>query len=100
MATFEPRYTSSSPYFFTPIFGRFQLYYIHRPIAPNRLDTIVKLIDERYHRRPDNLAFDLYGDSDLFWVIPNRNGLEDPVFDLTINNAYVIPHPSYVRSLM
>jgi len=100
MATFEPQYDSSSPYFFTPIFGRFQLYYIHRPVSPNRLDVIVRLVNERYHQRPDNLAFDLYGDAGLFWVIPNRNGLEDPVFDLIVNKSYVIPHPSFVRSLV
>lgn len=100
MGTFVPRYSQSSPYSITPIFGRFMAYYIHRSITPNALDTIVTLTDQRYHQRPDNLAQDLYGDSELFWVVPIRNGLEDPVYDLVVGQRYVLPHPSYVRSIL
>lgn len=100
MGTFSPLYTQTSPYYYTPIFGRFQTYYIHRTVTPNRLDIVVTLTNERYNQRPDNLAQDLYGDAELFWVIPVRNGLEDPIYDLTTNRTYIIPHPSFVRSLV
>ncbi len=75
-------------------------YYIHRTVQPHHLDKISELNNYRYVHHPDNLAFDLYGSADLFWVIPVRNGLQDPVFDLEYGTLLIIPDPSYVRSLV
>jgi hypothetical protein len=75
-------------------------YYVHRRIEPNNLDTVITLNDERYVNRPDILANDLYGDPDLFWVIALRNGLQDPIFDFKKGELYVIPHPSFVRTII
>ncbi len=97
---FSPSYESVSPYGVTPIINRFMVYYVHRSVPPHRLDTIITLNDERYHNRPDTLANDVYGDPDLFWVIALRNGLQDPVFDFKMGERYVIPHPSFVRTLV
>jgi hypothetical protein len=63
------------------------------------LDTIITL-DISYDHRPDLLANDLYGDPDLFWVIAERNGLQDPIFDFKAGTRYVIPHPSFVRKIV
>ena len=94
---YTPDYEQVSPFGFTPIINRFMVYYIHRPIPPNNLDTVIRLDDERYVHRPDLLATDVYGDPDLFWVIAVRNGLQDPIFDFKLGELYTIPHPSYVR---
>lgn len=96
---FEPSYSPESPYAFTQIYGRFMTYYVHREVRPHQLDTIITLNNERYVHMPGNLAFDLYGNDDLFWVIPIRNGLQDPVWDLKFGMRLFIPHPSYVREL-
>lgn len=97
---FEPNYSPESPYFPTPIVGRFMAYYIHRPVPPHRLDSTIKITDGRYVHRPDLLATDLYNDPDLFWVIPVRNGLQDPVFDLELGKTLIAPDPVFVRSLI
>lgn len=97
---YEPNYDQVSPYALTPIAERFMIYYVHRSIPPNNLDTIIKLTDQRYVHRPDLLANDIYGDPDLFWVIAVRNGLQDPVFDFKLNELYTIPHPSFVRTII
>lgn len=57
-------------------------------------------IHEMYHRRPDKLAFDLYGDSDLWWVIAQRNNWEHPVFDCFKGKTILAPHPDRVKKLL
>ena len=91
---YTPTYVQESPFGVTDIIGRFMTYYIHRRIPPNALDVVVPL-DARYDKRPDLLAADIYGDPDLFWVVPLRNGLQDPVFDLKRGEEFTIPHPSF-----
>lgn len=98
--TFNPNYEQVSPFGVTPIIGRYMIYYVHRRIQAHPLDTVIQLNDQRYVHRPDNLANDIYGDPDLFWVIALRNGLQDPVFDFKFGELYTIPHPSYVRSIV
>jgi len=41
-------------------------------------------VTPRHQHRPDLLSFDLYGNSNYWWVIAllNRNQLQDPVRDL------------------
>jgi len=95
-----PSYHSSSPYNFTSITGKFLTYYVHRLVESHPFDKITILNNERYVNRPDILAMDLYGSEDLFWVIPVRNGLQDPVFDLTYGRALIIPDATYVRTLV
>ena len=96
---YTPSYIQESPFGVTDIIGRYMTYYIHRRIPPNALDVIVTL-DDRYDKRPDLLAADVYGDPDLFWVVGLRNGLEDPVFGLRKGVRYTIPHPSFVRNII
>lgn len=97
---FTPQYEQVSPYGLTSIISRFLVYYIHRTVDPNELDVTIQLNDERYVNRPDILANDIYGDPDLFWVIAVRNGLQDPIFDFKKGELYIIPHPSYVRTII
>lgn len=97
---YDPSYDSKSPYTYTSIVSRFMLYYVHRSVPPHQLDKITELNNERYVNRPDLLAADIYGDEDLFWVIPVRNGLQDPIFDLTYGRALFIPDPRYVDTLI
>ena len=97
---FIPEYSPESPYFFTNILGRFMAYYVHRPVPPHVLDRIFTLTNERHVRRPDLLAHDLYGTDNAWWVIPVRNGLQDPTFDLKLGERFVAPDPSFVRELL
>ena len=97
---YTPRYSTSSPYSATNIVGRYMTYYVHRRIPPHELDRFVRIKFERYVHRPDLLALDLYGDDNLWWVIPVRNGLQDPVFDIEMGSLLIVPDPSHVRSII
>ena len=96
---YTPFYNNSSPYKFTRIVRDFMAYYVHRPVRPQPDDRLFIVTDQRYVNRPDLLATDFYGDPDLWWVIPVRNGLQDPVFDIRLNSTLAIPSESFVRSI-
>ena len=97
---YTPRYDAQSPYKLTPLAARYLTYYVHRAIRPNPTDKVFQITDQRYVNRPDLLAFDIYGDADLFWVIPVRNGMEDPIFDLKLNTIVYIPDTSVIRAII
>lgn len=71
----------SSPWSETTNQGRFSGIYIHKSVKP-AADDFNYVVTERQHQAPDVLAYDLYGDWRLWWLVPNLNELEDPTFDL------------------
>jgi len=96
---YNPHYKQESTYHYTHVTSRYMGYYVHRPVRPSSGDTTM-MITERYVNRPDLLSFDVYGMEDVWWVIPVRNGLQDPVFDLKLGMTVVVPDPFEVRSLI
>ena len=97
---FTPTYNKESPYGATSTIGVFLGYYIHRQILPQAEDILVTIDDSRYIGRPDRLAHDFYGNSNLWWVFGVRNGWEDVVHDLRLGTEMVIPPHSYVGSIL
>ncbi len=97
---FQPSYPPESPYNLTRVVGKYLTYYVHRPVRPDPRDRVTILDNERYVYRPDLLAFDLYGNEGLWWVIPVRNGFQDPIFDLTFGRDLIIPDATQVRRLL
>lgn len=97
---YTPVYKIESPFRSTPVVGNFMAYYIHRRIDPQDNDIQATLDNQRYVERPDLLAFDLYQDSDLWWVFGVRNGFEDPVYDLQLGVEMYIPRPEYLRAII
>jgi alpha-L-fucosidase len=85
-------YSKSSPYFSTGQFGQFLDVMEYRSI-PKVASDIEYIIDAVYKYRPDMLAYDLYGDSSLWWVFVSRNPntLKDPVFDFYPGQSIFIP---------
>ena len=86
------QYRTTSPYFQTDIFGNFLDVMANRSITKNSDDVLYE-IDKVYEYRPDMLAFDLYGDSALWWVFAQRNpnALKDPLFDFRAGTRIYIP---------
>lgn len=86
------KYKASSPYFQTDTFGNFLDILTNRKISI-KADDILYSIDKVYEFRPDILAFDLYGDSNLWWVFAQRNPnvLIDPLFDFRAGVQIYIP---------
>lgn len=63
-----------------------------RPV-PAEPDDYTYVIEAQYKHRPDLLAYDVYGDSKLWWVFVQRNMsvLRDPIYDFMPGTAIVLP---------
>lgn len=85
-------YSKSSPYNSTGVFGNFLDVIAYTPVT-QRDDDVLYTIDNVYEFRPDLLAFDLYGDSALWWVFRSRNpnSIDDPIFDFRSGVSIYIP---------
>ena len=95
-------YASTSPYFDTPVLQNQYLgIMVDRPI-PKLIDDLSFTINETYNLRPDLLAFDLYQDSNLWWVFAQRNPnqLQDPLFDFIIGTTIYLPQESTIKSVL
>lgn len=70
-------------------------------LTPDFSQTSVLTLDQKYNRRPDLLAFDLYGDAKLWWlfVLFNRNQIIDPINDFQTGLQILIPNRNYVAGL-
>ena len=85
-------YSKSSPYYATAKFGNFLDILEYRSI-PKVASDVEYQIDAVYRFRPDLLAFDLYGDTGLWWVFASRNPnvLKDPIFDFYPGQVIFVP---------
>jgi hypothetical protein len=94
-------YTALSPYFNTN-FTQFYLdVMVNRPI-PKLPDDLTMVINTTYQYRPDLLAFDLYDNSELWWVFYQRNPntLTAPPFDFKADTVIYLPKISTLRSVL
>lgn len=93
-----PTYNTASPYYST---GYSQFYLdvmVNRPI-PKQSDDLQFTITQTYQYRPDLLAYDLYGNSQLWWVFYQRNpnSLTIPVTDFTAGKKIYLPKISVLQ---
>jgi hypothetical protein len=94
-------YDSTSPYYLTGYSQFFLDTMINRPI-PKQPDDILFQLNMTYQYRPDLLAFDLYGDSRLWWVFYQRNPntLQAPPLDFAAGVAIYLPKLSTLKSAL
>ena len=85
-------YKKTSPYAGTSIYGSFLDVLTYRKIS-KKADDVTYTINSVYKYRPDTLAFDLYGDPNLWWVfaVRNPNVIRDPIFDFKPGVTIYIP---------
>jgi len=100
MAT-KVTYSRTSPYATTESYGFFLDVATMRNIPRNPADVTYEL-DAVYKHRPDLLAYDLYGDSSLWWVFAMRNPnvIQDPVFDFVPGTVIYIPKKETIISAL
>jgi hypothetical protein len=94
-------YAKTSAYYNTGFYGKYLDVMTYRNFAKSESDASMT-INATYANRPDLLAFDLYGDADLWWVFTARNPnvLRDPVFDFLPGVTIFIPNKNtLVRDL-
>jgi len=103
MAINTSTYSQASPYYATPKFdnGKFLDLLIYRPI-PKLANDVLTQIAPVYNLRPDLMAFDLYGNSALWWVFAarNPNTLFDPLWDFVAGTYIYIPTTGTLKAAL
>jgi hypothetical protein len=92
-------YSKTSPYANTPLWGEFLDVWSGITITPNVTDALYQ-IDSAYNLRPDLLAYDMYQDSNLWWVFAVRNPdtIVDPLFNFKTGVIIYVPTKATVNS--
>ena len=85
-------YKKSSPYFNTVQNNLYLELLTIRPV-PAESDDFQYTIENQYRHRPDLLAYDLYGKSELWWVFVQRNmdKIKDPIYDFIPGMTIYLP---------
>jgi hypothetical protein len=97
------KYTTTSPYYGTPTWGQFlDIWNYNTLTIPADVTDALYQIDPPYNLRPDLLAHDLYGDSNLWWVFAIRNPdvLVDPLFSFVAPTIIYVPTKSIVQTAL
>lgn len=94
-------YKSTSPWKNTKIVNNYLDILTIRTL-PAEGDDYLYVIEPQYNRRPDLLAYDLYGDAKLWWVFiqRNMNVLQDPVFDFIAGTEIFIMKKDKLKSML
>lgn len=92
-------YNKSSPYYTTGVDNGYLDVMTSRSI-PSQKDDILFTITKNYENRPDLLAYDLYGDVNLWWVfaVRNKNVIKDPLFDFETGLKIYLPKLSTLKT--
>lgn len=94
-------YKGTSPYFKTSYDAGYLDVMTFRNIPAER-DDILFEVTKTYEHRPDLLAYDLYGDVNLWWVFAVRNVsiIKDPVYDLEAGIKIYLPKITTIKSAL
>ena len=94
-------YKNTSPWYLTQTKQDYLDILTIRPVSAE-VDDFLYTIEAQYMYRPDLLAFDLYGDVNLWWVFIQRNldVLQDPIFDFIPGKQIYIPKNSSLRTVL
>ena len=96
------KYSSSSPWYKTTITKNSYLDVLTiRPVSAEA-DDFLYTIESQYTYRPDLLAYDLYEDSNLWWVFMQRNldVIQDPIYDFQPGVTIYVPQKQNLTSAL
>lgn len=94
-------YRKVSPYYTTKQNSLYLELLSLRPVAAEDDDQDY-IIENGYKHRPDLLAYDLYGDAKLWWVLVlrNRSILKDPIYDFVPGTTIKLPKQTAVDATL
>lgn len=94
-------YNKTSPWANTPMIQGYLGPLRIRPVSAEPDDPIYT-IEPQYTYRPDLLAYDLYGNTKLWWVFTQRNLdiLQDPIFDFVPGTQIYLPKKDSLLSVL
>lgn len=95
------KYSASSPWYNTIQHDTYLDIWEPRSI-PFSADDYQYTIQPQYNYRPDLLAYDLYGNSKLWWVFMQRNIdiIYDPIYDFRAGVTICLPQKSFLLSAL
>lgn len=103
MSSNQGIYPASSPYYNTNIVDDKYLDVMdYTPIPMDPSDVYYTILPV-YQYRPDLLAYDLYGNANLWWVFASRNPNllgPDPYFNFTAGTGIYIPTIDTLRVIL
>ena len=69
---------------------------------PSFSDDALWTITPQYKHRPDLLAYDLYKDTNLWWVfsVRNKDIIRDPIYDMIPGQRIYIPQTTTIRKVL
>ena len=94
-------YSNTSPYFATKLQNNYLGVMTFRNIPA--LDSDVEYeIFPQYENRPDLLAYDLYGDVNLWWVfsVRNKDIIKDPIYDMYPGQKIKLPTLETLKAVL
>jgi hypothetical protein len=94
-------YSKTSPYYSTNSANGYLDVMNFRDI-PAEADDILFEVTSTYDNRPDLLAYDLYGDVNLWWVfaIRNKSKIKDPTYDMVAGVKIYLPKLSSIKAAL
>lgn len=93
--------SKTSPYYKTGIIEDY-LDLIRMPTIDKNVNDEYYTIESKYDRRPDLLAYELYGNTRLWWVFikRNMNEIKDPINDFRTGLTIRIPSKQTLAGLL
>ena len=90
------KYDNDSPYGITGAYS-FYLDVLEPRLIQPELNDVLHTLTSVHEFRPDLLAFDLYGNSNLWWVFQarNPNAFEDAIWDFRVGTKFFIPKKNH-----
>lgn len=97
----QTEYRADSPYYNTQYYSDFLDILSYRNI-PAESDDVYYTLTKVHENRPDLLAYDLYGNSNLWWVfiVRNPNTFTDPVWDFVEGVKFFIPKQTTIENAL
>ena len=94
-------YTNTSPWYNSQVTQNYLDVLTIRPVSAEPDDFLYTIESQSAHR-PDLLAFDLYGESTLWWVFMQRNLdiIQDPIFDFLPGLQIYLPKNSSLTTVL
>lgn len=94
-------YSKLSPYVNTRIVNGY-LDIMNFIDIPGETNDIQFTITTLYTHRPDLLAYDIYGDSQLWWVfaVRNKDIIKDPVYDFVPGQVIYLPQLESIKKAL
>lgn len=94
-------YDAASPYYNSEVTDNYLDVMVNRPIPKYESDFLFT-ITNTYEYRPDLLAYDLYNNSNLWWVFAQRNPniLVDPLFDFRAGVKIFLPNRATLETAL